>query len=446
MALLQHRGHLVLALIILMISAFRACAAELPNPFPPRDISVSTLENGLRLVVKADHTLPVVALAVTVRSGSAAETQAQGQAHLLEHLVFQGTKRYPAPLQAQQALEQAGGISDAVTSRDAIRFQAAIASDQAELLVRVLYDVVMAPLLTDERFEQERPVVLAEIQREDDNPIVAAIAGAYRISYRAHPYRFSPSGSIQDLLRMTAGDVRAFHQRWFGSKNISLVFVGDITPARAKEIVAGNFGLVKPVPLSERPPAETTLFETPMRHHAPTTLPGTCQAMAFPAPASADFTRMVATDVLLTLLVDGPDALLSTWYAGRGLSPTRFGGEFVSTRAPGRLILWADTPVEQAAPMRDATLTLLRRIYVGDVDDEALELARKRLVMSFVLENETYSQQAATLAFYESLGGAHLASRYVPALEALTFAQVCDAAPTDLLGWVTVGKRPEGGL
>ncbi|HOF89877.1 MAG TPA: pitrilysin family protein, partial [Armatimonadota bacterium] len=358
MAWLQYRGRLALALIMLMISAFRACAAELPNPFPPGEVSVSTLANGLRLVVKEDHALPVVALAVAVRSGSAAEMQAPGRAHLLEHLVFQGTKRFPAPLQAQQALEQAGGISDAVTSRDAIRFQAAIASAQAELLTRVLYDVVMAPLLTDDRFEQERPVVLAEIQREDDDPIVTAIAGAYRVSYRSHPYRYSPSGSIQDLLRMTAADVRAFHQRWFSSKNISLVFVGDITAARAKEIVAGNFGLVKPVPLPERPPAEITSFATPARHHTPTALPSTCQAMAFSAPASADFTRMVATDALLTLLVDGPDALLSAWYAGRGLSPARFGGEFVSARAPGRLILWADTPAGQAVPVRDATLAL----------------------------------------------------------------------------------------
>jgi zinc protease len=441
----QRSGRCIWALILFLVSACCARAGDIPNPFPASAIHVTTLANGLRVVVKEDHTLPIVALVVAVRSGSAAEMNTHGKAHLLEHLVFQGTKRYPAPLAPQQALEQAGGVTNAVTSRDAIRFQAAIASDKADLLVNVLYDVVMAPLLSDSSFERERPIVLAEIQREDDNPVVTAIGNAYRVSYKTHPYRHNPSGGIPDILRLTAAEVRAFHQRWFVSKNISLVFVGDITPARAQALVARGFGLVKPVAPPALPPFETALLAKPGQLHTPTQMPQTYQAMAFATPPSSDFPRMVATDVLLTLLVDGPDAVLPGWYQAQRVSSSDFGGEFVSTRAPGRLILWAETEPGGAAPLREATLSLLARMAAGEIDDEALELAQRRLATSFVLENETYSQQAATLAFYESLGGAPLASRYIPIIATLKHEQVRAAVPTTLLGWVTVGQSPEGG-
>lgn len=444
MPLTRQCGRLCWALIIFMVGAFCARAGEIPNPFPAQAISVTTLENGMRLVVKEDHSLPIVAMVVAVHGGSATDTASRGIAHYLEHLVFQGTKHYPEPLAPQQALEQAGGVSNAVTNRDALDFQAAIASDKSALLVNVLYDVVMLPLLTDDRFEKERPIILAEIQREDDDPVTTALSNAYRISYKAHPYRNSPKGNINDLLWMTGAQVRAFHQRWFVAKNISLVLVGDITPANAKALVEKTFGQAKPAAPPALPPAETTSHPL-SRQHIKTALPDTYQALAFATPPSSDFQRMVATDVLLTLLVDGPDAVLPDWYAGKRVNLTNFGGEFVSTRAPGRLLIWGQSPPDQAVALREATTAYLAHLAGGDLDANAFALARQRLSMSFVLDNETYLQQASTLAFYESLGGARLASRYLPTIQALTAAQVCAAAPTTPLGWVTVGQAPEGG-
>jgi predicted Zn-dependent peptidase len=97
-----------------------------------------------------------------------------------------------------------------------------------------------------------------------------------------------------------------------------------------------------------------------------------------------------------------------------------------------------------AGPARDATTALLKQIAGGNVDRATVALAQQRLAMSFLLDNETYSQQAATLAFYEGIGGAQLASRYMPAVQTLTFEQFCAAVPKTPLGWVTVGATPEG--
>lgn len=440
----QRCGRLAWALMLCCIGAFCARAAEMPNPFPPADVSVTTLANGVRLVVKEDHSLPIVAVVVAVHGGSGAEAGNRGAAHVLEHLLFQGTKRYPEALAPQAALEQVGGISNAITSRDALRIQAAIPAAKADLLVNVLYDLVMQPLLSDARFEKERATILAEIQDEADDPVTSALGAGYLCSYTAHPYRYAPSGSVNDLLWLTLPQVRAYQKRWFVAKNISLVFVGDITLAKAKALVSANFGKAPASAPPALPPAETAPHPVG-RLHVKGPQAATWQAMAFAAPPSSNFTAMVATDVLLTLLVDGPDSILPEWYARQGVSPTDFGGEFVSTRAPGRLLIWAQTRPDKAVPLREATLGLLKRIEAGELDTEALELARRRLALAFVLDNESYLQQASTLAFYESLGGAKLACRYIPTINAITTEQVSAAAPTTLQGWATTGTAPEGG-
>ena len=95
----------------LLLAGGQLCRAqEIPDPFPAAEIFQQTLPNGLRLVLREDHSLPLVAMVVTVHAGSASEQQAHGIAHYLEHLTFQGTRHYPGALAPESALEQVGAI------------------------------------------------------------------------------------------------------------------------------------------------------------------------------------------------------------------------------------------------------------------------------------------------------------------------------------------------
>ncbi len=76
-------------------------AQDIPNPLPADEVSFQSLGNGLRLVVREDHSLPLVAMVVVVHAGSARRADTYGIAHYLEHLVFQGTAHYPGPLAPQ---------------------------------------------------------------------------------------------------------------------------------------------------------------------------------------------------------------------------------------------------------------------------------------------------------------------------------------------------------
>lgn len=436
---------LLTVLLALCVTACpRLCAQDIPNPLPVDKISLQSLANGLRLVVREDHSLPLVAMVVVVHAGSAAESNTNGIAHYLEHLVFQGTAHYPGPLAPQHAIEQVGGVSNAVASRDMIRFQASVPSAQVEVLVKVLADVVQAPTLDEHCFARERPTILAEIQQKDDNPLNALFNHAYEFTYRTHPYRYTPTGTIEDVLGLSADQMQAFHQRWYVPNNMSVVMVGDITQARALQLVQSAFGAAKSAKLPVPPPVETEALSTPVRQHFSRDLAGTYQVMVFAAPPSSEYASLVATDVLTTLLAEGNDALLPAQWANDGLTVGQFGIEFVSTRAPGRILLWAQTDPRQAVKLRDATLNLLRALAAAPLPAETLALARQRVAGQFLLENETYTQQAATLAFYEGLGDVHLACRYIPTVQSVTAEQVQAAMPTKLLAWITIGQHPEG--
>ncbi|MHB0935647.1 MAG: M16 family metallopeptidase [Armatimonadota bacterium] len=433
----------VAGIIILLLLGLAARAGSLPNPFPAGCIITRVLPNGLRIVVREDHSLPIVSMVVVVRGGSGAG-DVPGAAHYLEHLALQGTKRYPDRLAPQYALEKVGGVSEAVTSRDMTRYQATVESSHAPLLVEVLADVATAALLDDESFARERPTVLSEIQGMTDDPQALLLNLGYQHAYRVHPYRARPTGTLEDVLRLTAADVRGCYQRRYQPNNMSVVLVGDITSLQAFKLVEAAFGSTKAAALPPWPGTEPAGREA-VEGHVPTDLDGTYQVLAFPAPPVSDLDGVAAADLLMTLLASNGDGLLLEQWTKDGIQVYDFGVEFVSARGPGRLMIWALTRPAQAAKLRASTTTLLTSLAAHPVSTEMLARAKDRLAADLLLQNETYSQQASTLAFYEGLDGAIVLTRYIPAVEALTAARLSAAVPTRPLAWITLGQRPEEG-
>jgi len=440
------RIFLLLAFIAYLTYTFGVTAqAAIPNPFPPGDVLCSTLGNGLRLVVREEHSLPIVAITVVVRGGSASQANSRGIAHYLEHLIFQGSAQFPQPQAAQLALEEAGGMSDADTARDSTQFEAAASSAQAALLVKILADVTLQPLLTDAAFQRERPPILQEIEHHNDDPVASALAHAYLAAYAAHPYRNSPMGSIQEVLALTPEEVRAFHHTWYVPNNMSVVLVGDITPQRATGLVLKEFGGAEAAPLPPLPPPEPTLLPAEPQQLIDTDRPDVYQVLAFPAPGSGNIASLAATDLLVTLLTDGSEALLPGWWSRNQVKAAAFGGEFVSARDPGRLLLWMRSAPEYSAPLCVSTLALLRSLAATPAPAALLEAAKQRLASGYLHDNETYSQQATTLACYEALGGegAMLVTRYLDTVQAITPETLSRAVPTAAITRVVMMRQKE---
>ncbi len=431
--------------ILLLVLAGAVGGQALPNPFPEKSVSTATLPNGMRVVVREDHSLPIVAINVVVRGGSGAEEDARGLSHYVEHMVFQGTKNYPKPLEPQYVMEQVGAISNATTSFDLTRFEAAATSEQADLMVRVLADITLNPLLTDEAFKHERPLILAEIAQNTDNPQATVTNEVNKLSYKHYPYRDLVTGALEDVLALKATDVRAFHNRWYVPNNMSIVLVGDISLKSATELATKYFGDAKPAELPNPPEIEIAGPGEAKTAKFPSTLQDTYLGLAFAAPPSSNFNAMVATDLLVTMLADGHDALLPQWWAKDGLRVTNFGGEFTSTHAPGRIIFWMQCAPVAVDKIRESTLALLDQVGLGNLPPAALRLAQQRLAAQFLRSNETYSAQASTLSYYEGLGGAQWACRYIQQLQECNIDRLRVAVPIYHIAQVTVGKTIDKG-
>jgi predicted Zn-dependent peptidase len=432
--------------LLCLVMGMAACATqEIPNPFPPHDLTTFTLGNGLRVTLREDHTLPIISMVVVVRGGSGCEANTRGMAHFLEHLTLQGTAKYPGALAPQFALETVGGMTNAVTNRDMTRYQASIASDKLELLADVLAQVTLHPTLEETPFQKEQPVILNEVQRDEDTPVTAILNMAYFLTYARHPYRYPVTGAIDEIMTLSPADVRAFHRRWYVPNNMSVTLVGDVTARRAQRVLEAAFGAVKSAPLPALPAAEPdNPAQRTQRLHVPRDLSTTFQVMAFAAPSATEPGKEVATDLLVTLLSDGGDALLASWWQQQGVPVKRYGVEYATSRDPGRVLIWAETVPAAALRVKESTQLLLRRLATSPLPEPAFTLARQRLLAQFLLDNETYSQQAATLAYYEGLGRGGHAGQYVPITRALTGERVQAVVPTRLLGWVTLGAAPEG--
>ena len=120
--------------ILLLLFSIYAFASEISDPFPVESVKYASLSNDMRVVVKENHAVPIVAVSVIIRAGSGI-SDSRGIPHYLEHLSFQGTQKYPVPLSAQYLIEEKGGYCTGATNRDSTRFEGVIPANQIDLML-----------------------------------------------------------------------------------------------------------------------------------------------------------------------------------------------------------------------------------------------------------------------------------------------------------------------
>lgn len=188
----------------------------------------SVAPNGLTVLSERLPGVRSAALGVWVRSGSVHEAPGQmGVAHLLEHLVFKGTRRRSA-VQLARELEIRGGSLDAYTSRDHTSFQAHTLDADVPLAAEILTDLVRHPLLRAEDLDMERKVVLEEISGMDDTPDDLVFELHAKALWPEHPYGYSILGTRETVGALRAADLAASHQGGYYRGNCVIAAAGHI--------------------------------------------------------------------------------------------------------------------------------------------------------------------------------------------------------------------------
>jgi len=219
---------------------------------PPKlQYQMTTLGNGLRVILSEDHSTPIVHVSVTYHVGSKNERPGRtGFAHLFEHMMFKGSKNVE-PESHTSIIASVGGRSNAFTTEDETVFWQTLPAHYLPLALWLEADRMATLLIDDEAFRREREVVKEERRmRVENQPYGRLSEIIFEHAFTTHPYRHPTIGSMVDLEAASIADVREFHETYYVPANATVTIVGDFDVEQTLEMVNGYFGRV---PKAKRP-------------------------------------------------------------------------------------------------------------------------------------------------------------------------------------------------
>lgn len=237
-------------LLILFLTSILFNTATATNT----DLHQYSLKNGLKLIVKVDHRSPVAIFQVWYRVGGSYESSGiTGISHLTEHMMFDGTAKYPAG-ELTRILTINGASFNAFTDRDYTAYYEEISTDKLPLAFELEADRMQNLSLTQTQFDKEIKVVKEERRlRTDDQPGQIALERFMAAVYVSSPYHHPVVGWMDDLDNMTVAKVRNWYHNWYGPNNATIVIVGDVEPTKMQELTEKYFGPIAARPLPNVP-------------------------------------------------------------------------------------------------------------------------------------------------------------------------------------------------
>jgi zinc protease len=215
------------------------------------DYTMTSLANGMQVVLLEDHSTPIVHAEVWYHVGSKNERPGRtGFAHLFEHMMFKGSKNVE-PEGHPSWISSIGGQSNAYTTEDATVFWETVPAQYLPLVLWLEADRLATLRIEEDVFKTEREVVKEERRmRIDNQPYGRLNELIYDQAFTVHPYKHPTIGSMKDLEAASISDVRDFFRTYYVPNNATLVLVGDFNTKDAQDLVTKYLGRV---PKSDRP-------------------------------------------------------------------------------------------------------------------------------------------------------------------------------------------------
>jgi zinc protease len=389
------------------------------------------LKNGMKVIVKEDHRAPTVAHMIWYKVGSMDEVNGTtGVAHLLEHMMFKGTKKLkPGEFSARVAA--LGGRENAFTSKDYTAYFQQIEKSRLEAVMALEADRMANLQFDKNEFDKEIRVVMEERRwRVDDQPIQLVYEALHATAFFAHPYHHPVIGWMDDLQHMTVQDAKAWHDRWYAPNNATMVVTGDVNAGQVRDLAEKYFGKVPPKMVPRTKPQN----EPPQRGTRRVSVKAPAEnpyvALAFKVPALRDVEKdddVHALDVLAAIL-DGYDNARLNAKLVRTDKVANSAGAGYSSNARGPVLFVLDgtpangTTVEQLEKRLRAEV---ERVAKEGVSEQELKRVKTQLIAGQIYKRDSIFGQAMEIGTMEMTGISHkLIDRIIEKLGQVTPQQV----------------------
>ncbi|MBW3532714.1 MULTISPECIES: pitrilysin family protein [unclassified Shewanella] len=392
---------LVLAMGLLTpLSQAQATTAE--------DIKSFTLDNGMKIMVLEDASIPNANMYLFWKVGSRNEVPGiTGISHFFEHMMFNGSKKY-GPKMFDRTMEAAGGANNAYTTEDMTVYTDWFPANALETMFDLEADRIANLDINQAMVDSERGVVQSERSTGLENSNWNALEGEIKgVAFLAHPYSWSVIGHESDIAAWSLEDLVQYHKTYYAPNNAVVVIAGDVKLAQVKALADKYFA---PIP-AQTPPKAIRTVEPEQKgerrtfvQKASVSTPNVMLAYHIPAATHADF---YALDLLSSILsqgnssrlyqslVDKQVALEAQTYMPMSVDPNLF------------YVMGVATPEVKASTLEHALIEQIDAIATTGVTQQELDKVKNIKLMDFYRSMETINGKANTIGTYEMYFGSY---------------------------------------
>ena len=405
---------LLLAVCLLFQSNVVSAQTTQDEVSPPGDIGSQIrfkvekykLSNGLTVLLHEDHTVPLISYQTWFRVGSKNEQPGlTGLAHLFEHMMFRGAKRYSGE-QLDTMLQANGATNNAFTTNDYTGYYENLPSSKLELVIDIESDRMENLKINAENLTAELAVVKEERRmRVDNNPMGMLRESLFGTAFRVHPYKWPVIGYMTDLDHVNVENAQAFHKTFYSPNNAIVVVAGDFDSGQAKKLIEKYYG---GIPMQTLPTA-TRLMEPALSAARTQFLSKPVQSIQFvvsyQTPKNGE-DDTYALDLLSNIMGSGDSSRLHQRLVYKDQIASNVSVYNQTLQEAGLFQIYVSLkPGQDFGKAQRAVLGEIWRPRNIDVSDVDLQKAKNQVMKGYVDGLKTIHGRAEALALNETLYG-----------------------------------------
>lgn len=397
------------------------------------------LTNGMKILVLESHHAPVVVSQLWYKVGGSYEHDGiTGVSHVVEHMMFKGTPKYPAGV-FSEIISANGGRENAFTGKDYTAYFQRIASDRLELCLSMEADRMRNLLLDEEEFIKEIEVIKEERRLStDDKPTSLTFERFNAMAYASSPYRQPIIGWMEDLDSMSIKDLRDWYGNWYVPNNATLVVVGDVEAEQVFVLAKKYFGSLAAAKIPEiKPRREVEQYGMQrITLQLPARVPFLVMGYKVPVLKTGsgldpEKWEAYALEVLSGLLDGGYSARLTrNLVRGKQLA-TSVGASYDLYARHNSLFVFSAIPAEEKTvdELESAIREEIKAIQESEPEQKELDRVIAQVVASSVYEQDSSFYRAMQIGILETAGlGWKIKEEYVERIKSVTAEQVQQVA------------------
>ena len=395
------------------------------TPALPPGVTLTTLENGLVIIVREDHSAPVVSAQAWAMAGSIHEGKwlGAGLSHVLEHMLFKGTTTRPGS-RIDQEVQEAGGYMNAYTSFDRTVYHIDVPNTGATTAIDILCDIMQHATLPPDELAKELDVIRREMDMGQDDPGRRSGRRLFETAYTRSPYRFTIIGYLDIFNELKPEDIRAYYHEKYAPNNVFYVVAGDVKRDEVVEQIKKAYAQSKsralPPNFLPAEPKQTAPRE--IIEEAPIEMGHLHFAWHIPEIRHPD---VPVLDVLSVLLGSGRSSRLYQQVRERQGVVHHADAWTYNPGSTGLFGVSAMVDADKFSVARDALLAEVEKIKSLSVSGHEVQKAVKQFISATLSARKTMEGQA------NDLGGSWLAAnnltfseRYLAAVKRVSHADV----------------------